>query len=267
MALTYGFVKFKIVSAAKLQSSRHKNEIQYHLHATVAVPGDRGSIERWDTAINVGTNDSDDLLQYKLIFDFHHSLIGTLKASAPGFIDLTRTNQLPTLDFLRSDLLGETGPWRTSDIMDGSDAVEPVASLQRLLRRAHAENFDTYLFGRTYTEGNGIHDVHMNQGSQSSFLNNGVDDHNDHNDIWQDGGVIVDVGQPEMAAYFTVFTQQLVPTDDLGNPKPGGHEVTASDDGSLAQSAPDDQSLHSSSSANIELLRCTGKVMQGNALC
>jgi hypothetical protein len=44
-----------------------------------------------------------------------------------------------------------------------------------------------------------------------------------------------------MAAYFTVFTQQLVPTDDLGNPKPGGHEVAASDDGSLAQSAPGDQ--------------------------
>jgi uncharacterized protein YukJ len=81
----------------------------------------------------------------------------------------------------------------------------------------------------------------MNQGSQSSFLNNGVDDYNDHNDIWQDGGVIVDVGQPEMAAYFTVFTQQLVPTDDLGNPKPGGHEVTDSDDGSVAQSARDGQ--------------------------
>jgi hypothetical protein len=235
MALTYGFVKCKIVSAPKLQSSRHKNEIQYHLHATVAVPGAGGSIEQWDTAINVGTNDSDDLLQYKLIFDFHHSMVGTLTASSPGFVDLTRTNQLPALDFLRSDILSETGPWRESDIMDGSDAVEPVASLQRLLRRAQAGNFDTYIFGRTYTDGNGIHDVHMNQGSQSSFLNNGADDHNDHNDIWQDGGVIVDVGQPEMAAYVTVFTQQLVPTNELGNPQRDSHEVTDSDDGSLAR--------------------------------
>jgi hypothetical protein len=49
----------------KLQSSRHKNEIQYHLHATVAVPGGGGSIEQWGTAMNVGTNDSDNLLQYK----------------------------------------------------------------------------------------------------------------------------------------------------------------------------------------------------------
>jgi hypothetical protein len=157
MALTYGFVKCKIVSAPKLQSSRHKNEIQYHLHSTVAIASANGSTEQWDTAINVGTNDSDDLLQYKLIFDFHHSLIGELKSAAPGFIDLTRANQLPALDFLRSDVLSETGSWRASDIMDGSDAVEPVASLQRLLRRAHAGSFDTYIFGRIYTDGNGIH--------------------------------------------------------------------------------------------------------------
>jgi hypothetical protein len=52
-------------SAPKLESFRHKNEIQPHLHATSAIPGAGASIAQWDTAINVGTNDSDDLLQYK----------------------------------------------------------------------------------------------------------------------------------------------------------------------------------------------------------
>ena len=28
----------------------------------------------WDVAINVGTNDDDDLLKYKLVYDFRHSL-------------------------------------------------------------------------------------------------------------------------------------------------------------------------------------------------
>jgi hypothetical protein len=60
MAPTCGFVKCKMVSTPKVQSSRHKNEIQYHLHVTVAVSGAGGSIEQWDTAINVGTNDFDD---------------------------------------------------------------------------------------------------------------------------------------------------------------------------------------------------------------
>src|SRR5262249_32298174 len=79
----------------------------------------------------------------------------------------------------------------------------------------------------------GIHDVHMNQGSSGSFLNNGRDDHNDHNEIWQDGAVIVDFGQPECSAYFTAFTQQMVPTDDLGNPEKQSHEIQDSDPGSL----------------------------------
>jgi hypothetical protein len=35
-------------------------------------------------------------------------------------------------------------------------------------------------------------------------------------------------------AYFAVFTQQLVPTDKLGNPDEESHPVTVSDDGSEA---------------------------------
>jgi uncharacterized protein YukJ len=65
------------------------------------------------------------------------------------------------------------------------------------------------------------------------LLNNGRDDHNDHNDVWQDGAVLVDLGEPEWAAYFTVFTQQMVPTNDLGNPDDPSHPVSTSDDGSL----------------------------------
>jgi uncharacterized protein YukJ len=32
--------------------------------------------------------------------------------------------------------------------------------------------------------------------------------------------LLVDLGKPEWAAYFAAFNQQLVPTDDLGNPQP-----------------------------------------------
>lgn len=220
MALTYGLIKCKLKSGSVLKASRHKNEIQYHIHTTLqSNDGD------WDSAINVGTNDADDLLKYKLIYDYRNSLIGQLKLMAQGFKDLTGTEDLPALDFLRGEILDETGDWRDSDVMDGSRLAEPVASLLRLFDNARSKNADVYIFGRKYTDGPGIHDVHMNQGSTGSFLNNGVDDHNDHNDIWQDGAVLVDVGEPEWAGYFTAFTQQLVPTDDLGNPKRGGHPI------------------------------------------
>lgn len=234
MHLTYGVLKCKVVSDPQLKATHRKHETQYHLHATLAVTLDDGSTAEWDCAINVGTNDSDDLLNYKLIFDFHHAVIARLQAAKSGFSDLTGTEGVPALDFLRSDVLAGTGPWRQSDSMDGSLEVEPVASLLRLLRSAHSNHSDVWVFGRKYTDGDGVHDVHMNQGSGAPFLNDGEDNNNDHNDVWQDGGVIVDVGKPEFAAYFTAFTQQLVPTDSLGNPAAGSHPMSVADDGNLS---------------------------------
>ena len=84
MALAYGFVKARIVSPPLLKATRRQHETQYHEHFGVRVNG-----AHWDTAINVGTNDSDDLLKYRLIFDFQHDLRDKLRAMAPGFHDLT----------------------------------------------------------------------------------------------------------------------------------------------------------------------------------
>jgi uncharacterized protein YukJ len=221
VTLPYGFVKAKMTSDPVLKGSRHRHEIQYHLRFNVLVDG-----ASWEVALNVGTNDADDLLKFKLVYDFRHSLIQTLGAAEPGAQALTEVQKLPALDFVRSgDLFANTGDWRDSDVMDGSDVVEPAASLKRLLIRAHQNKLDVYVFGRFYSEGNGIHDTHMNQGSTGGFVHRDGDDSNDHNDIWQDGALFVNVGEPEWAAYFAAFNQQLVPTDDLGNPQPGAETI------------------------------------------
>ncbi len=220
MALSYGFVKAKMTSEPALKSIRRRSEVQYHQHFSLLVGG-----ARWDVAVNVGTNDADDLLKYKLVFDFRHPLIAKLSAAPAGSNPLTGESALPALDFVRSDLLMKTGDWRDSDVMDGSDAPEPVASLKRLLSMAYQQQADVYVFGRFYREGDGVHDTHMNQGSTGEFLHRAGDDSNDHNDTWQDGAVLVDLGEPEWAAYFAAFNQQLVPTDDLGNPMPGAATI------------------------------------------
>ena len=220
MTLAYGYVKTKVISEPKLKPSRHSHETQYHLHCNLQVDG-----QTWDVAVNVGTNDADDLLKYKLAFDFRHPIVQTLGSAGSGSHDLTGQTAFPALDFLRSDLLTSTGKWRDSDVMDGSEDTEPAASLKRLLSRAHQESLDVYIFGRFYSEGGGLHDVHLNQGSTKGFIHRPGNDANDHNDIWQDGAVMVNVGEPEWAAYFSAFNQQLVPTDDLGNPLPGGTTI------------------------------------------
>jgi uncharacterized protein YukJ len=229
MTLVYGFIRSRVASKPKLQSSRHGSETQYHLHVSLTFDGAGQS--PWDCAINVGTDDADDLLRYRLVYDFHHPILDQLRAADPGFNDLTGSSALPALDFLRSDLLAETGSWRETDVMDGSSAAEPIASLERLLTSARKANADVFVFGRKYVDGDGIHDVHMNQGSTGSFVNHG-NDSNDHNDVWQDGAVVVDLGDGRVGAYFTAFTQQLVPTDDLGNPAADGHGITDADVGS-----------------------------------
>ena len=73
MALPYGYLKAKVTSEPRLKSSRRSHEIQCHLHVSMLVDGDQ-----WDVAINVGTNDGDDLLKFKLVFDFRHPIIQTL---------------------------------------------------------------------------------------------------------------------------------------------------------------------------------------------
>ena len=220
MTLPYGFAKATVAGAPRLTRKRMRRETQYHVH----VPLDVGGAE-WDVAVNVGTDDADDLLTYKLVFDYHHPLVEQLAAAAPGRTDLTGEARLPALDFLRSDILDETGAWRRSDPMDGSLHPEPVASIMRLLSAARDAGSAVYVFGRFYKEGDGIHDTHMNQGSTKGFVHRPGDDGNDHNDVWQDGAVLVDLGEGRWAAYFAAFEQQLVPTDELGNAAPGSEPL------------------------------------------
>lgn len=221
MTLQYGFVKSKVKAVRGLKASGHRSEIQYHVHITLALPdGD------WDVAINVGTNDADDLLKYKLVFDFHHPVTATLAGAVEGFNDLTDAEALPALDFMRSDVLAETGSWRVSDVMDGSEMAEPIPSVMRLVNRARSGNLDLFVFGRTYTEGHGIHDTHMNQGSSGAhFMHQPGEDGNDHNDVWQDGALMVVLDANNWAAYFAAFEQQRVPTDNLGNPLSGARPI------------------------------------------
>jgi uncharacterized protein YukJ len=224
MTLPYGFVKAKPASLPRLQSKQMNahgaEELQYHLHLSLDVNG-----AMWDTAVNVGTDDASDLLKYKIVEGFKNPIAETMRG-ALGAVDLTGTQGLPALDFLRGGILDGTGAWSVSDVLtDGAAQKQPPARLAQLLGQAFQGKNDVYVFGRFYSEGNGIHDVHMNQGSRGRFIHRPGGDGNDHNDIWQDGALMIDFGAGGWVAYFSAFTGQTVPTDDLGNPLPGGNTI------------------------------------------
>jgi hypothetical protein len=58
VALPYGFVKAKLVSDPWLKPLRLAHETQYHVHFNAEIDG-----ASWDVAVNVGTDDVDDLLR------------------------------------------------------------------------------------------------------------------------------------------------------------------------------------------------------------
>ena len=133
-------------------------EVEYHLHVSLDVNG-----ESWDAAANVGTDNADDQLKYKIVRDFHHPIVQTLRSGSEGVTDLTGTVTLPALNFMRSDILNGTGPCLDSDVLNGGEGQQPVADLKGLLEKALEAKADVYVFGRFYTHGgNGVHDVHMN---------------------------------------------------------------------------------------------------------
>jgi len=94
-------------------------------------------------------------------------------------------------------------PWLSSNGDDALDALDPH------LRAATR----IYLFGERYRDGgNGVHDVHMNQGDPAGsrwWTQNG---------IWQDGGVACQKPDGSVVIWQVRFNTQRVPTDDQGHP-------------------------------------------------
>lgn len=65
-----------------------------------------------------------------------------------------------------------------------------------------------YLFGEPYDDKQGIHNVHMNQGSQAGFKQ--------YNGVWQDGGVLIYFPDADrFDAIFLAFASQAVHTDEI----------------------------------------------------
>jgi hypothetical protein len=67
-----------------LKGTHRQHETQYHLHFSFLVDD-----VDWDVAVNVGINDDNDLLRFKLVLDFRHSIIQTLRAAELGAQVLT----------------------------------------------------------------------------------------------------------------------------------------------------------------------------------
>lgn len=183
---------------------------------------DDGSGGNFDNArrasINVKSGSELSELVFWLVQDFQHPIVDELRGLAMGFqgipsqaggiaLDYIRGN---LIDFSQGRLLPHDRPGAGDDIID---FVMP--ELQAAINR----NGTLYLFGEPYDDMQGIHDIHMNQGSQGRFKQ--------YNGVWQDGGVIIHFpDEDRFAAIFLAFASQAVHTDEAeGHGLPGSQNL------------------------------------------
>ncbi|MGZ4969220.1 MAG: DUF2278 family protein [Methylobacter sp.] len=184
-------------------------------------------------AVNVRSNLAPSELLYLVIDDFQHPVLANLVHLDNGFTALQNAPNKMALDFIRGNLfepsqmrpLPHNIPGPDNDLNEKLDAYvqraigDERASIYAFGQRWGPENDmkDKY-FG--FQPGNGIHDIHMNQGNVGDFVKD--------DGVWQDGALLfhfpsvdkvnlhigTEVWPEQWVAVFLAFQSQCWHSDD-----------------------------------------------------
>lgn len=188
-----------------------------------------GSGERFRVAVNTRSGTSHareaDLL-YFADDDFRHEITERLATVNDGWRHVESRPRGLALDCQRGGMFDRRQmrrlpgnlPGPRNDLVDELDGImtrlmaDPNARLHAYGTRWGPEpDVPDQTFG--FVPGNGIHDVHMNQGN--------ADEHWPDNGVWSDGGLIFhERERNRWGAIFLAFQTQSWHTDDRGNPIP-----------------------------------------------
>ncbi|KAH8205746.1 hypothetical protein TruAng_000022 [Truncatella angustata] len=197
-------------TATKWEPTQQDND---HGHITFT----DGTTDDLDCAVDVKSKDSDSRIVFWNVvsFDESHPLAAKLVNISEGYQSITsHTPSGLGLDYLKGGLVNvqqgrildynESGP--NNDILD---------FLNPILNAAVSQKADMYLYGSQYEEGDGIHDIHMNQGDVGKFAK--------ENGVYQDGGMVFNFksGSGDLTGWqgvFLAFATQSTQTNSKGGP-------------------------------------------------
>jgi uncharacterized protein YukJ len=193
-------------------------------HYQVRVDG--GGVD-FRVAVNVLSQQAPSELLYVADPAFRHPILAGLPALPDGFSPVPSAPGGIALDYIRANLfdrtamrpLPSTAPGPDNDLADALDhfvtraVADPAARLYAFGQRWGPEpGTPDKIFG--FTPGNGIHNIHMNQGNSGRFTGD--------DGVWQDGGLLLRYpAQDQWVAIFLAFQSQSWHTDDRT-----GHAVT-----------------------------------------
>ena len=180
----------------------------------------RGGGVDFRVAVNVLSKQHPSELLYLADEAFRHPVVPELPNLPDGFTLLPSRPGGLALDFIRANLFDPTmlrpvpatAPGPDNDLADKLDhfveraAADPAARSYAFGQRWGPEPATRdKVFG--FSPGNGVHDIHMNQGNSQQFRGD--------DGVWQDGGLLLHFPtQDQWVAIFLAFQSQAWHTDD-----------------------------------------------------
>jgi uncharacterized protein YukJ len=169
-------------------------------------------------AVNVLSAQSPPDVLFLAVDTFEHPVLDVLAGLPEGFSALPSRPQTGALDFVRANLFDPAAmrplppdvPGPDNDLSDRVEhyvqraIADPAARLYAFGQRWGPEpQKPDQIFG--FSPGNGIHDIHMNQGNSGSFTSD--------DGVWQDGALLFRFAG-QWSAVFLAFQSQSWHTDD-----------------------------------------------------
>lgn len=170
----------------------------------------------YQVAVNIESTDGSQVL-YFINNNFTPPDAGALDALAVGMTQLTIQGN-PAVDYVRSMANGQPivalSQMQLLPLPGQSTSSNLQNAVIQFLNQATADDNGTiYAFGSQYTDGTGIHDIHMNQGNPPGEFEK-------DNGTWQDGLLVFELpASGTWAAIFIAFQTESWTTDSDGNPQ------------------------------------------------
>jgi uncharacterized protein YukJ len=203
----------------------------FQIHAV-----DEGGVD-YRIAVNVLSQQSPSELLYLLDEDLRHPVTATLAGLASGWHALASRPGEASLDYVRANLFDPARMRPLPPDVSGPDN-DLADLLDHYVTRAITDGRGRlHAFGQRwgpeaqkadqtfgFLPGNGVHDIHMNQGNDARFQ---TDD-----GVWQDGGLLLHYpDEARWVGIFLAFQSQAWHTDDVTGHAIGGTAAEAGQEG------------------------------------
>jgi uncharacterized protein YukJ len=214
MALNYGVLKGTVAGHLRNADDDHY-QILVHAGKTV-----------WRIASNVksAAPNAPSTVLFQASTSLPEDFMAALRGLDAGFKKLPPKPGGLAIDYVRGGLVRPKSmkevppdkPGADNDLKDKlEDAVVKAIAQQGTCIYAFGDRWgpepkaDKYF---KFSPGNGIHDIHMNQGNSGKYKKD--------NGIYQDGALVIDYPDGKVRAFFFAFQSQTFETDDkTGHPK------------------------------------------------